>query len=364
MADPFTFLVVLSSAMFLGSYLAGSIPLLFTMSESKMRLLSIFGAGLLVGTALSVIIPEGVESLYAVKQDVHYEDHNVAGAAHGGINAPQVAKSILEGNKDGESPHVDSPRLIPKDVQLNDGIVGARVKRESTADHEHEEHKHSHGSNIHAQIGLSLVVGFVFMLLVDQISNMALSKNDRTGRQRIGISATIGLVVHAAADGVALGGASSINKTEVQMIVFIAIMLHKGPASFGLVSFLLMEGLDKRAVKKHLLVFSSSAPLAALFTYIIIGNAGSGISSNDPTIGILMLFSAGTFLYVATVHVLPELANQSKNTNYDLLVMDAQTPSTLRHSHSHGGVTFSIQELFYIILGAIIPAILASGHSH
>ncbi|VDO73612.1 unnamed protein product, partial [Onchocerca flexuosa] len=36
------------------------------MSEKRTRLLSTFGAGLLVGTALSVIIPEGVEALYVV----------------------------------------------------------------------------------------------------------------------------------------------------------------------------------------------------------------------------------------------------------------------------------------------------------
>lgn len=35
--------------------------------QSRIRLLSIFGAGLLVGTALCVIIPEGVESLYGAQ---------------------------------------------------------------------------------------------------------------------------------------------------------------------------------------------------------------------------------------------------------------------------------------------------------
>lgn len=58
-------LTVLSCSMFLGSYFAGSIPMMFNMSESRMRMVSIFGAGLLLGTALSVIIPEGVESLYS-----------------------------------------------------------------------------------------------------------------------------------------------------------------------------------------------------------------------------------------------------------------------------------------------------------
>ena len=41
------------------------------------------------------------------------------------------------------------------------------------------------------------------------------------------ITATLGLVVHAAADGVALGAAATTSQTHVEMIVFIAIMLHK-----------------------------------------------------------------------------------------------------------------------------------------
>lgn len=35
------------------------------------------------------------------------------------------------------------------------------------------------------------------------------------------------MVVHAAVDGVALGAAATTTQTDVEMIVFIAIMLHK-----------------------------------------------------------------------------------------------------------------------------------------
>lgn len=41
------------------------------------------------------------------------------------------------------------------------------------------------------------------------------------------ITATLGLVVHSAVDGVALGAAATTTHTDVEMIVFIAIMLHK-----------------------------------------------------------------------------------------------------------------------------------------
>ena len=52
-----------------------------------------------------------------------------------------------------------------------------------------------------------------------------------------------GLVVHAAADGIAMGAASLTDSSEIEFIIFMAIMLHKAPAAFGLTSFLLHEVL-------------------------------------------------------------------------------------------------------------------------
>merc|ERR1711872_852145 len=66
-------IVLLSIAMLIGCYLAGSIPLAFPLSEDRLHLVSVLGAGLLIGTALAVIIPEGVNALYT---DSHSHTHN------------------------------------------------------------------------------------------------------------------------------------------------------------------------------------------------------------------------------------------------------------------------------------------------
>ncbi|EGI62163.1 Zinc transporter ZIP9-A [Acromyrmex echinatior] len=186
---------ILTLVMLVGSCLAGSLPLVMTLSEDKLQLVSVLGAGLLVGTALAVIIPEGIRALFT-----------------------------------GE---------ITNEKQL-------------------------HG-DLHSLIGISLVLGFVFMLLIDQCSA---KKSD--GRQK-SVTATLGLVVHAAVDGVALGAAATTSQTDVEMIVFLAIMLHKAPAAFGLVSFLLHEGVDKKRISRHLLIFSLAAPCLTLVTYFGIG---------------------------------------------------------------------------------------------
>lgn len=66
-----------------------------------------------------------------------------------------------------------------------------------------------------------------------------------------------------------------------------------------------------------------------------------------------MLFSAGTFLYVATVHVLPEIsAGQTRHTSPDGTVV----------IHEHKG--FTKLELCTLVCGAVIPALLAVGHKH
>lgn len=88
--------------------------------QEKLKKITVFGAGLLVGTALAVIIPEGVRSL------------------------------VVEG-----APHVNT-------VVANAGATQA-----------HEE------GNALSVIGYCLVLGFIFMLVVDQVSHGRNNKSPR-----------------------------------------------------------------------------------------------------------------------------------------------------------------------------------------
>ncbi|KOC60819.1 Zinc transporter ZIP9-A [Habropoda laboriosa] len=269
---------MLSLVMLIGSCIAGSLPLVMNLSEDKLQLVSILGAGLLVGTALAVIIPEGIRALFT------------------------------DGSSSDQGVHNDP----------------------------------------HSLIGISLILGFVFMLLVDQCSAR------RSGGREKSVTATLGLVVHAAADGVALGAAATTSQADVELIVFLAIMLHKAPAAFGLVSFLLHEGVDRKKIGRHLLVFSLAAPCLALLTYFGIGKEGKETLSNVNATGVAMLFSAGTFLYVATVHVLPELMTRN-NSNYTHL------PTAENVTVSSG---LKVKEILVLVMGSFLPALITTGHHH
>lgn len=127
-----------------------------------------------LGTALGVIIPEGFETLSNSRVD-HSMKH--------------VAVDL---------------------ASENPAMVDIMIKRHST---ESQERKHTF-----QYVGLSLVLGFCSMFLVDRLghSHSHHSASLPTGSdENLTVvdnkwSTTIGLLVHSAADGVALGAASSM----------------------------------------------------------------------------------------------------------------------------------------------------------
>ncbi|XP_011405688.1 PREDICTED: zinc transporter ZIP9-B-like [Amphimedon queenslandica] len=300
--EPIWTLSFFSLAMFLGCYLAGSIPLLLTLSEKILRKVTVFGAGLLVGTALVVIIPEGIESLYSSSHSHHTHD------------------------KDGEVETSSSSSPPSFSLSSESASIGGEADNE----------------NLEFLLGLSLVLGFVFMLVIDQCGSHSHSSGTdveaASVRRKGGITVTVGLVVHAAADGLALGAAAGLSKSDVEFVIFLAIMLHKAPAAFGFVTFLIHDGYDRKTARFHLLIFSLAAPLASFVSYF--GLIRVMYSTSIPITGITMLFSAGTFLYVATVHVLNEISRMSPNSRLSiveviLLVMGSLLPLLFNVTHSH-----------------------------
>lgn len=329
MADA-AMLFALAGAMFLGSYISGLVPLSLPLTEARLHLVSVFGAGLLVGTALSVIIPEGISTLYTTQMQELL--HHNSGASHGDHRGggPTPLKSDPAGPHGGHHGGLDE--LDPRNL-----------------------------------VGVTLVLGFLFMLLVDQLVSRhrhskvlptSVSDSDSlaaTYGPRSSVTATLGLIVHAAADGVALGAAATTSNLDTEAVVFLAIMLHKAPAAFALVSFLMHEAVERTTIRKHLLIFSLAAPLLALITFFAINRGATESIGSLHATGVALLFSAGTFLYVATVHVLPELVVRHSNHQGD--------------ARGRGGAPssdgFTKTDVLTIVVGALMPVLLTLGrHGH
>ena len=256
--DSQTLVFVFAAIMFVSVMAFGYIPLSLELSSNRLKQLTAIGAGVLIGSAFLVVIPEALE--------------------------------IFEG---------------------------------------HEEEGHIEPS----VIGLSILIGFVLMLLLETFGLPHAVHHDED-KDLLGLSATIGLIAHAAADGLAVG-ASVSSSTETGVIVFLAIMLHKGPAAFGLSSFLKHIKLEESKSKLYLIMFALSSPIFAILTFFALKDTSF---ASDDTIGLALLFSAGTFIYVATVDILPEV-----------------------HSHNHD----NDPPVWFVLLGMILVFLTTLfGHGH
>ena len=222
--DSQTLIFVLAAMMFVAVTVFGYVPLGLNLSSVRLKQFTAIGAGILIGSAFLVIIPEGLEIL---------EDH----------------------------------------VE-------------------------------HTMIGLVILCGFALMLLLETFGLPHAVHHDED-KDLLGLSATIGLIVHAVVDGLAVG-ASVSSSTETGLIVFAAVLLHKGPAAFGLSSFLQHIQIDRANSQMYLILFALSSPVVAILSFFALKDTSL---ATDDNLGLALMFSAGTFIYVATVDVLPEVHN-------------------------------------------------------
>ncbi|KAI7548359.1 hypothetical protein KC331_g4457 [Hortaea werneckii] len=356
------------------SFAAGALPLSFSLSARQLRLITALGTGVLVGTSLIVIIPEGIETLYSAGGKGHahseraavrglqgraVETGDVVGAYHA-IQpfSPVVARADDDHQSDKNPGFVTGPDDGFEQAEENLGQVSPTHPPSASTSNTHDEAHEPHNREPHAWVGISLITGFILMYLIDTLpqhltqptqprrfsinltsfnlsrptSDPTTSETDTPTRDTFPSttdpsstsdphtthphrpsSTTLGLVIHAAADGIALGASSTTTSPNLSLIIFLALLIHKTPASFGLTTTLLKQGLSKRRARFHLLIFSLAAPVGALVTWFGAGFVGLGGGEVDGdgdggrefSVGVLLLFSAGTFLYVA-MHAMQE----------------------------------------------------------
>ena len=250
----------------------GLLPILTQSKDniSKLKMLTGIASGIIIASAMLVVIPEGFE---LASEDGHAETLVLGGAILAGF----ALMLILEGSGIGHAIH-----------------------------EEHHDHEHDHGhSHVHhGPPGWMLVFG---------------------------------LSLHAATDGLAIGAAAASGGVTVTAAVAFAVLIHKAPAAFSLGVFSMHERGDKSKSIRDVVIFSLATPVMIMVAFYALTDLGHHM------IGLAMLFSAGTFLYVATVDTLPDIHN----------------PDTGRKA------------LMYVITGIIILAILLIladslnlGHEH
>ncbi|KAK6460158.1 ZIP zinc transporter-domain-containing protein [Scheffersomyces coipomensis] len=234
--------ILLSISMGIITFIGGVLPVRLSISSKRIREFSQFSTGILVGTLLVLVIPEGVSTLVEANELSKF-------------NANYVGFSLLIG-------YVTMYTIDNFQVLKTDSKLPFKVK-------------------------------FQDVTLKDKIYSVFNS------------TVTLGLVIHSIIDGVALGSSFLKEDLLLELIFYFVIVLHKLPTAFSLTSILIKEGYTKTDIYFHVIIFSIATPLSSIVMYFFI--ILTGLNSQF-TLGILFLFSAGTFLYVVN-HVFSELHN-------------------------------------------------------
>ena len=147
-----------------------------------------------------------------------------------------------------------------------------------------------------------VLVGFLVLLLLERVLLHRHSLDCGEGcphRHKIlGITSFVGLSVHSLTAGFSLGVA--LLTPGLAAIIFVAIIAHKATAAFSLSTIFVLAGFRPAAVLAMLGIFALMTPLGALISIPLI-HVMKEISVSVPT-----ALAAGTFLYVATMDLLPE----------------------------------------------------------
>mmetsp|Transcript_9443 Transcript_9443/g.28714 ORF Transcript_9443/g.28714 Transcript_9443/m.28714 type:complete len:331 (-) Transcript_9443:146-1138(-) len=279
-----SWVVYVSLIIFAAAFSASLLPLFFLRVRFFMHVTA-FGAGLCIGASLSLMIPEGFHLLI--------EAHEKYGMNPGlggffltlGTILFFVVEALQENtnacNAHGSHDFVGVEEGIPSS---DEPLVGRGRSISS-------------GGGTHASA-------------VDGGDDK--KRHRRSSPQARGLLTLAMMVGHAVTDGLVIGSAAATGQQELSLVVAFAMIAHKVPASFSLSTFLFSIKWPTAAVLKSMLVFSLSSPLAAVGFYAIKFLVSE--SDFEKMISWVMLFSAGSILYVGFFHMLPEAleVNQGK----------------------------------------------------
>lgn len=201
---------------------------------------------MLLGTALTVIIPEGIHTMYATSIAAHDRKPLLVKTDETRVDRKPLFKvesrivvnigvtaisAMLQDNVKLREVNIDSVaeqmkqahngvRSVVGDIARGDAVSAVLQDVKLLPVHGHEDSARGlmppaplshagHSDEVHQQIGVVLVLGFIFMLVVDHLSSafttgrlVAEMDGAADARRRSkSIPATIGLVIHSAGDG-------------------------------------------------------------------------------------------------------------------------------------------------------------------
>ncbi len=156
--------------------------------------------------------------------------------------------------------------------------------------------------------GYYILTGFLFVYLLEKFSMVHPCQEGDCTTHHLGLPAFVGLSIHGIISGLSVGVAlvSAQSFSEGFPIIF-AFILHKIPEAFILATLLMQTRFSQKNRYFLLLLFSMIAPLGVLISdYSLHHLVSTGLN-------LLLGVSTGTFIYIASSDLLPNIHVSGKN---------------------------------------------------
>lgn len=174
---------------------------------------------------------------------------------------------------------------------------------------------------------LICVAGFLLLLFLERLSFV----RAKFIKNPVPYIVTLTLILHALIEGLALGIGPNFSEA---LMIFIAILAHKGSESYALCVVLISDGIYRTRIILFIVLFSLMTPIGIAFGAMVNELA---VAKNGDLIGAAFnAFAAGSFLYISTLHHV--------------------------HFHRHARDVQSLLEFSFLVIGVTMMALLAVLH--
>jgi ZIP family zinc transporter len=147
-------------------------------------------------------------------------------------------------------------------------------------------------------------IGFLSFYVVDKLTNLHVGHETAAELEHLdhdhphlSLVGATGMGIHSLLDGVALA-AGLATGGAVGLIIAVVVIVHRFSDGIGVVSFLLASRMSSSAAMRWVAVIAA-APLVGVIL-------GSLLTISENTLGAMLAFFAGFFLYVGAAELLPE----------------------------------------------------------
>lgn len=178
-------------------------------------------------------------------------------------------------------------------------------------------------------VGLLILIGYLLIFFVEKFLFLRHTEGGDHVHPVVSTTAFIGLSVHSIIAG--MGLAVFMPSPEAAVALLAAILVHKTPAAFSLGSLMVLAKHPRRRIIISMLLFSAMTPLGALVL------AHTVTAGSEEVLMVLTAVVTGTFLYVATADLLPEVFHSRQNRwlNLLLLILGLIVMGTIGLGHHH-----------------------------